>query len=179
MGDAAAQWQQEGWVLVEGLITTEEVKSAQTELAKVERVTEPVKKTVRKPDHHQRPADGPQFRLEQFSGITLFPIPESLSINSLFVHPALIQFASLALETDDLRVYQSRLWSKYGDGANYEQPLHRDQNHSLVPTRNDPGWWFMECFLYLSDVDETNGAPQLVPRSESVNETPQLSLIHI
>ena len=88
-----------------------------------------------------------------------------MCIRDSFVHPSLIAFASSALGADDLRMYQSRVWSKFGEIANYEQPLHRDRNHSLVPTRSEPGWWFLECFVYLSDVDEGNGAPRLVPRS--------------
>ena len=49
--------------------------------------------------------------------------------------------------------------------VNYEQPLHRDTNHSLVPSRMEPGFWHLEGFLYLSDVDEDCAPPRLVPRS--------------
>lgn len=105
----------------------------------------------------------PGFRPAQFDGTTLFPIRNSPTLNRLFVDPALVGFARHLLGDDDIRIYQSRVWSKYGDHTDYEQTLHRDGNHSLVPIRNEPGWWHLECFFYLNDVDETNGAPRLVP----------------
>ena len=124
---------------------------------------------LRRADADRRPMgapdDGPAFREEQFAGTVLFPVPAAPTLNRLFVAPALVALAEAALGTDDLRIYQSRIWSKFGEVANYEQPLHRDLNHSLVPTRSEPGWWFLECFLYLDDVDEGNGAPRIVSRS--------------
>ena len=70
----------------------------------------------------------------------------------------------LALGTPDIRLYQSRTWSKFGGRTNYEQAMHQDLNHSLVPTRSEPGWWHLELFVYLHDVDEQNGAVLMVPR---------------
>lgn len=170
---AAAQWQNEGWALVERLVPQADIAPALSEAQTLDRDQPAAVGPTRRPDHHASASNGPKFRAEQFSGTTLFPIPGAPKLNELFVHPTIIGFASQALQTDDLRIYQSRLWSKFGDGTDYEQPLHRDQNHSLVPTRSTPGWWFMECFLYLCDVDETNGAPHLVPRSRSIDERDQ------
>lgn len=168
---AAEQWRTEGWVLVEGLVPADDIAAARSEVP--DRDVDPPlgRGPLRRPDADgpTRP-DEPAFREEQFSGTVLFPVPAAPAINRLFVHPSLIAFAELALGSTDLRIYQSRIWSKYGDRANYEQPLHRDTNHSLVPTRSRLGWWFLECFLYLTDVDEVTGAPRLVPRSASSDE---------
>ena len=161
-------------MLVDGLVPADEVGAARAEI-EGRRLDPPTGRgPLRRADQNRKrrgegaPDDGPAFREEQFAGTVLFPIPDAPNLNRLFVHPKLVAFAEAALGTDDLRIYQSRIWSKFGDVANYEQPLHRDLNHSLVPNRCEPGWWFLECFLYLGDVDERNGAPRLVPRSAAV-----------
>lgn len=156
---AAAQWQHDGWVLVEGLVPRDEIRQALDELQAAS-PSEPSGPTRRADTH----ASGAAFRAAQFDGTTLFPVPDCPALNRLFVHPNLVAFAQAALTDTDLRLYQSRVWSKSGGHTNYEQPLHRDGNHALIPIINQPGWWHLECFLYLTDVDETNGAPRLVPR---------------
>ncbi len=173
LAEAASTWQTEGWVLIDQLVPTADTEPALREAQALEPVGPEPSGPTRRPDHHAQPSKGPKFRAEQFSGTTLFPVPNSPNLNRLFVHPNIVDFAIRGLQTADIRIYQSRLWSKFGDGTNYEQPLHRDQNHSLVPTRSEPGWWFMECFLYLNDVDERNGAPNLVSRSHSQTERNQ------
>ncbi len=162
---AGEQWRTEGWVLLDGLISPSEIAPAQDEIADLQEV---------QPTGPTRRADevgsDPKFRDAQFDGTTLFPLPKSPRLNRLFVHPGIVEFAKAAMQTDDVRLYQSRLWSKRGGHTNYEQPLHRDSNHSLVPIRSESTYWFMETFLYLSDVDEGNGAPRIVSRSNSLDE---------
>lgn len=162
---AVKQWRTEGWVLLDELVPRAVVAEAQVEIATLEPVVHAG--PLRRADQ----LDEPGFRGAQFDGTTLFPLRNCPSLNRLFVHPAIVGFARAALGDDDLRIYQSRLWSKVGGHTNYEQSLHCDGNHSLVPIRSEPGFWFVEMFLYLSDVDETNGAPRLVPRSASANES--------
>ncbi len=70
------------------------------------------------------------------------------------MHPNLVDFAERALDSTELRLYQMSVWAKYTGVADYEQPLHQDNNHSFVPPRAEPGWWHLEGFLYLSDVDD-------------------------
>lgn len=169
--EAAAQWQKEGWVLIEDLIPWAEIEPALAEARAVDPEAPDQIGPIRRPDRHAGKSDAePTFRSDQFLGNILFPVAGAPSLNRLFVHPALRSFAKAALATDEIRMYQSRLWSKFGGLTDYEQPLHRDQNHSIVPTRSEPDWWFLECFLYLSDVTEENGAPRLVPRSASKGE---------
>jgi hypothetical protein len=178
VASAVEQWRAEGWGLVPELIPRAEAEFARAEIEGRDLDPPLHRGPLRRSDAREPAPDEPAFREEQFAGTTLFPIPDAPRLNRLLVHPALVGFARAALGTDDVRIYQSRLWSKFGDRASYEQPLHRDGNHSLVPTRSEPGWWFCECFLYLSDVDAGNGAPHLVPRSASVGEPPGRGLLH-
>lgn len=159
---AAQQWAGQGWVLVESLLPAEQVATAREELLAADLV--PDTGPARRADTHvRRHRRGPGFRVEQFDGTTLFPVPGCPTLNRLFVDPTLAELARRLLGDDDIRIYQSRVWSKHGDHTDYEQTLHRDGNHSLIPIRNEPGWWHLECFFYLNDVDEANGAPRLVP----------------
>lgn len=166
---AAAQWQDEGWALIEGLLPPDAVSAALEEL----RAAEPIPETgpLRRPEgrrtrvgDHKAPGR-PAFRTPQFDGTTLFPVENCPTLNRLFVDEALVRFARLALQTEDLRIYQSRTWSKHGAHTDYEQPMHRDGNHALIPIANVPRWWHLECFVYLQDVDEHNGATGVVPGS--------------
>lgn len=160
MGDletAAEQWRRDGWVLIDGLVDEATMATVAAEIEALD-VPAPAGPTRRADDGGR-----PRFRSAQFDGTHLFPLPGAPTLNRLVVHPELVDFAKRAIGRDDIRLYQSRLWSKHGDHTDYEQPLHRDLNHSLIPARNEPGWWHVECFLYLSDVDEHNGAPRLVP----------------
>ena len=159
LDDAVRSWREDGWALLDGLVAAPEIDQAMAEVD-VMVVPTPIGPTRR--------ADqvGARFRAAQFDGTTLFPLPDAPYLNRLIVHPKMVGFAQAAMACDDLRIYQSpRLWSKHAEHTSYEQPMHTDGNHSLVPTRSEVGYWNMECFLYLSDVDETNGAPRIVPRS--------------
>ena len=161
MIDAAAEeWKSNGWVLAESLVPAADVAAAMAEIPPRDEVEQLPTGSTRRSDE---PGDAERFRTKQFDGTTLFPYPKAPLLNRLFVHPAIVAFAKAALETDDLRIYQARVWSKYGDHTNYEQPHHLDRNHSLVPVRQGPGWGHLECFLYLHDVGEDSGAPRAVP----------------
>lgn len=160
---AAEQWKANGWVLLDGLIPTAEIVPGYEELLQNLASPEAPAGPTRRADESPETDRGPRFRGRQFDGTTLFPYPDAPLLNRLFVHPRLIDFATAALETTDLRIYQSRVWSKFGDHTNYEQPHHIDGNHSLVPIRQGAPWGHVECFVYLHDVDERNGAPRLVP----------------
>ncbi len=46
--------------------------------------------------------------------------------------------------------------------TDYGQPFHQDRNHSIVPDRLEKGWWNMEGFLYLSDVEDDVGATEIL-----------------
>ncbi|HVV37305.1 MAG TPA: phytanoyl-CoA dioxygenase family protein [Acidimicrobiales bacterium] len=164
--DAARQWQEEGWALVEGLVPTDDVDAVAPELERLY-----AEDTFDDYNRASRYGDGTpvgkQFRGSQFDGMRGFPVHGGRRLNDLFVHPRIVEFARHALADDDLRVYQGAVWGKWAGAINYEQPIHQDGNHSLIPARMEPGYWHMEAFLFLSDVDEDCAPPRLVPRSRS------------
>ncbi len=186
---AARQWQDEGWVVIPDLIPTDEIDAAANELWALY----PRPKEFHAPDNPRRERflaprprkwappevadDEPAFREEQFDGHIKFPFATGGRLNKLLLHPRLTEFARLALGEKDIRLYQAGLWAKYAGAANYEQPLHIDRNHSVVPPRMEPGVWHMEGFLYLSDVDEDSGPPELLPIGDSPRPDPNAHLL--
>lgn len=158
---AVEQWKREGWVVVHDLLPAADVAAALAEIPERDQTPVVQPGPLRRADQ----PSNPRFRNKQFEGTTLFPYPNAPRLNRLFVHPALLAFVEAALETDELRIYQARVWSKYGGDTNYEQPHHIDGNHSLVPIRQGAPWGHVECFIYLHDLDDTNGAPRAVPAS--------------
>jgi hypothetical protein len=163
---AARQWQTEGWAVVNGLVPEEDVDVVADELEKLF-ATDTFADYNRSKGFGDGSPEGRSFRSTQFQGMRGFPQPGCPTLNDLFLHPRLIEFARLALDEQDLRIYQAAIWGKWAGAVNYEQPLHQDGNHSLVPPRMEPGFWHLETFLYLSDVDVGSAPPRLVPRSQS------------
>ena len=166
LGTAARQWQEEGFALVPGLIPTEVIDAAAGELAGVYDADTFDDYNQARGFGDGEPT-GKQFRATQFDGMRGFPVRGCSALNDLFVHPRLVTFAKQALVDEDVRLYQAAVWAKWAGVINYEQPLHQDGNHSLVPPRMEPGFWHLETFLYLSDVDADCAPPRLVPRSKS------------
>ncbi len=95
----------------------------------------------------------------------MFPF-DSMALNRLCVHDALIDLAQDLLGTEDVRLYQGLASAKYSAGApDYEQLLHVDYgNHTLVVPRSDPGYQHLELFVYLSDVTPERAATRIVSR---------------
>jgi len=163
---AARQWQTEGWALVDGLVPEDDVDAVAGDLERLFS-TDTFADYNKAAGFGDGSPVGRAFRSTQFEGMRGFPQADCPTLNNLFVHPRLVEFARLALDDDDLRIYQASVWGKWAGAVNYEQPLHMDGNHSLVPARMEPGFWHLESFLYLSDVDEDCAPPRLVPRSGS------------
>jgi len=163
---AAHQWQTEGWALVDGLILESEIDAVAGELERLF-TADTFADYNRATGIGEGSPEGRQFRSRQFQGMRGFPQPGCPALNDLFVHPRLLEFARRALSDDDLRIYQAAVWGKWAGEVSYEQPLHQDGNHSLLPPRMEPGFWHLESFLYLSDVDEDCAPPRLVPSSRS------------
>jgi hypothetical protein len=163
--EAIELWQTRGWVVVDGLVPTADIDAASQDLWKM--YPTPAQFHSGDPEVLDQfeadrtavfamdgPDEGQAFRSRQFLGHRSFPYPGSGKLNRLTIHPNVVSFAKTAMGSDDLRIYQTRIWAKYTGVANYEQPFHQDRNHNIVPDRLEPGWWNMEGFLYLSDVEE-------------------------
>ena len=173
--DDVATWQDNGWVLVEGLVPTDEIDAAVADLSEIFPSAEayhadPDGERERwlghppeRPPGYVWPEEGPGFRPDQHRWQAQFPFPGSGALNRLVAHPAVSDFAEHRLQSTDIRLYQIHLSAKYTGETNYEQPMHTDRNHCGCPPRSTPPWWYVETFLYLSDVDEGNAATHLLP----------------
>jgi hypothetical protein len=182
-------WREHGWVLVEGLVSRADVEAALGDLALLFPSAEDYhadpdgvrRRWLGEPpeprDEWVWPASGPGFRPEQHRWVRRFPFPGSGALNRLCIHPAIVDFAERALGSTDIRLYQAGTSAKYTGETNYEQPMHTDRNHSWLPARNEPPWWHLETFLYLSDVDEGNAPTHLVPRAASGDRATTVPLV--
>ena len=187
--DEVERWRTDGWVLLEGLVSTEEIDAAQDDLFGVFPTAEqyhadPEGETTRRLGHPPAdrggfvwPDEGPGFRDEQHRWQSFFPFPGDGAMNRLVVHPAIVDFVERALGSTDLRVYQTGLSAKYTGITNYEQPMHTDRNHSWLPPVPEAPWWHVEGFLYLSDVSATANPTHLVSVPDSVGRPTTTPLI--
>jgi hypothetical protein len=173
--DEVAQWRENGWALLEGLVGTTEIDAALDDLALVFPTGEEyhgdpagtVRRWIGEPptrhdDSYVWPPTGPGFRPEQHTWRREFPFPGSGALGRLCVHASIVDFCTRALGTTDIRIYQSQVSAKYAGETNYEQPMHTDRNHSWLPSLPGRSRWHVEGFLYLSDVHPGNAPTHLV-----------------
>jgi hypothetical protein len=183
------RWRDDGWVLIDGLVGTDEIDAAQADLFDIfptaaQYHADPEGETRRRlgvpPERNDGfvwPAEGPGFRHDQHLWQSFFPFPGTGAINRLVVHPGIVDFVERALGSVDLRVYQTGLSAKYTGITNYEQPMHTDRNHSWLPPVAEAPWWHVEGFLYLSDVSATANPTHLVSVRDSVGRPATTPLI--
>lgn len=174
-------WRDHGWVLLEGLVGTEEIDNASGDLHQMfptgeEYHADPEGATRKwkgsEPDPEEEfvwPDDGPGFRGEQHRWTTAFPFPGSGRLNRLCVHSSIVDFAERALGTPDVQIYQTHAHASYSGLTNYEQPMHVDRNHSWLPAGSEAPWWNLEGFLYLSDVTDSDNATRVVSVDDSAH----------
>ncbi|HEY7439018.1 MAG TPA: hypothetical protein VIC35_06435 [Acidimicrobiia bacterium] len=177
-------WHREGWVLIEGLVDTEEIDEAAADLRKIfpsseEYHADPDAARTRwigQPpplrDVFVWPDEGPGFRPEQHRWRGEFPFPGSGALNRMTVHPSIVDTAERLLRTTELRIYQTGVGAKYTGETNYEQPMHTDRNHSWLPPRMEEPWWHLESFLYLCDVTPGLAPTHLVNLSDAGDRDP-------
>ena len=171
-------WQEDGWILIEGLVGTDEIDAVAEDVRKIfpsaeELHADPAGVTSRWKGHPIAakevfvwPEEGPGFRPEQQRWSATFPFPGT-ALNRLCVHPSIVDFAERALGSTDIRLYQAGASAKYAGVTNYEQPMHIDRNHSWLPPGSESPWWNLEGFLYLSDISDTDNPTRLVARRDS------------
>jgi hypothetical protein len=173
------RWHNEGWVLVEGLVATDQIDAVAADLGEVfpspeEYHADPQGVTERwlgRPADPKEtfiwPDEGVGFRSAQQRWSATFPFPGSGALNRLIVHESIVNFAERALGSTDIRLYQAQPSAKYAGVTNYEQPMHTDRNHSWIPAGTKSPWWNLQGFLYLTDVTEADNPTRVV----SVRET--------
>jgi len=174
-------WREHGWVLLDGLVGTEDIDRASEDLHRVfptseEYHADPGGVTRRwrgsRPDPKEEfewPDDGPGFRAGQHRWMAAFPFGGTGALDRLCVHPSVVDFAERALGTPDIRLYQAHASAKYSGITNYEQPMHMDRNHSWLPAGTEAPWWNLEGFLYLSDVRDDDNPTRLVSVRDSAH----------
>jgi hypothetical protein len=159
-GAEQAQWEEDGWCLVHGLLPPETIAAAQAVLPTLVPTAEEFADNV-------DPARNEPFLVDSHRVMPRFPFEDG-ALNDIVVHDRMIDLAEqlLVLADTDLRLYQAMLSAKYGEGAlSDEQLLHVDfGNHTLVVPRHEPGYQQLEMFVYLSDVTAETGATRVVSR---------------
>jgi ectoine hydroxylase-related dioxygenase (phytanoyl-CoA dioxygenase family) len=148
----------DGFVLVPDLLSTDEVAVLQ----------EGVFQTFPSPEQYfADPVSYTHITETAFSGLVNFPWA-SPELNRLVAHPRLLSTVRQILGIDDIRLYKGELWAKYAGNTDYDQHHHRDfGNHTLVVPSVKRRWMQVTTFIYLCDVDETNGATAAVPKRYS------------
>jgi hypothetical protein len=153
-----SSWREKGFAFVHGLIPGGLINQAQNDAL----TFFPLPKTP-EADHFTTFGSGQNF---------VFP-SRSSAVNNLTMSKELLGAVSALLgePLEDLRLSQSDLWPKYGNGSTEnredwtEQRIHCDYpNHTLL---HPPQWHrpeAVEIIIYLSDFDECDGATALVPR---------------
>ncbi len=145
-------WDEHGWVLLDGLIDTDTIDAAARDLRYV--FPQPARfhadpegcRPAGRTDadlrfgHPPMPEHGPAFRPEQHRWNGQFPFYGAGGLNRLLVHPSIVDFVERALGTPELRLYQAQVSAKYTGDADYEQPLHTDDNHSYLARSDVPPW---------------------------------------
>jgi Phytanoyl-CoA dioxygenase (PhyH) len=156
--DEKEQWEEEGWTLVAGLFSDDDVAAAQAALPALFPTAAEFAADV--DADRNRP-----LRIDSHSVMPAFPF-ESSALNRLVLHDAVIDLAQAFLGMTDIRLYQGMVSAKYSDGPpDDEQMLHVDYgNHTLVVPRTDVGYQHVELFIYLSDVTPEKAATRMVSR---------------
>lgn len=153
-----AQWENDGWCVLEHWLPDDVVSAAREALGQVFPNSEDFA-ADRDPERNA------PFRTDSHAVMPRFPF-ESPAFNELVLHDRLIDLAEEFLALTDLRLYQGMLSAKYSGGAQSDdQLLHVDYgNHTLVVPRSDAGYQHLELFVYLSDVTADTAATRMVSR---------------
>jgi hypothetical protein len=174
-------WRDHGWVLLDGLVGTDEIDGASDDLHRLfptseeyhadpEGVTRRWRGMKSDPaEEFEWPDEGPGFRGAQHRWMGPFPFPGSGALSRLCVHPSIVDFAERALSTTDIRLYEAHADAKYSGVTNYEQPMHVDRNHSWLPPIGEAPWWNVQGFLYLSDVTDADNPTRVVSVGDSAH----------
>jgi ectoine hydroxylase-related dioxygenase (phytanoyl-CoA dioxygenase family) len=177
--DAAAHFEEHGWVLVPELVPTADIEAAQEQLFRLYPTPEEVasgertKRTApflpHEGDEPHSDDGGRRFRANQFTGLRDAPTGDP-KLDTLAVHHRILDLVEAILGTERILLYQAETFAKYAGAAHYEQPLHIDEtNHTLVPPRRDGRYRQVQLFLYLSDVTEARGATRVVSKRRTAD----------
>jgi hypothetical protein len=161
LGDATQAWRTDGFVIVPGYLSADDLAPALDELS----LCFPTATGF----HDGSDPRGQRFVGDEFAGIDTFPFASS-QLSLLAVHVRIVDLVESLLGTEAVRLYSAEAWAKYTGAADYDQWLHRDfLNHTiLVPAEFQQ----VELFVYLVDIPDDLGPPHLVPRVHTADLPP-------
>jgi hypothetical protein len=161
LGDATQAWRTDGFVIVPGYLSADDLAPALDELS----LCFPTATGF----HDGSDPRGQRFIGDEFAGIDTFPFASS-QLSLLAVHVRIVDLVESLLGTEAVRLYSAEAWAKYTGAADYDQWLHRDfLNHTiLVPAEFQQ----VELFVYLVDIPDDLGPPHLVPRVHTADLPP-------
>ncbi len=154
-GNVAEAWRTQGFVILPVFLSADDLAPALAELDQMFPTPEGF--------HDGTDPRRSRFVEDEFDGIDSFPFA-STELSLLAVHPRIVGLAETLLGHADLRISSAEAWAKYTGATAYEQDLHRDYlNHTVLVPSTDDRYQHLELFVYLVDVPEELGPPQLVP----------------
>lgn len=153
--EIAHLWAKDGFVVLPGAITEDQLDSARNGLQHLFPTAD---------DYHAAPGDDSNIAYagDEYAGLRVFPF-SSVDLSLLVSHPTIVDIARACLGDHDVRIYAAEAWAKYTGAAAYEQDHHRDYlNHTPLGLSSDPQWRGLEMFVLLSDVSPAHGPTALV-----------------
>ena len=158
--DAAAHFDEHGYVVLPSYLSPQELARVQAELGTLFPTAAEYHAGV-DPDRNE------QFSTSAFAGIQSFPY-ESVEWSLLGLSKPIVALAEAVLGTNRIRLYEAHNWAKYGGATEYEQELHRDYgNHTLVVPTSDPHLADVEMFIYVHDVPIDCGPTYVVSQQHT------------
>ena len=152
------QLNEDGWVLIEGVLSPKELEAARPGL---EHYYPTVEAYYADPSQHTWLQD------DMFAGVIWFPFTDAY-LTALPFHPEIVAFVEAALGHQDIRFLRGDLQAKYAGAADYDQMLHFDYpNHNLVVPGQRPEDRQLGFFMYFSDVTEAHGPTHLVSKKHT------------
>jgi hypothetical protein len=154
-GPTQAHWDEHGFAILSGLLTSEDLAPGLSELGLLFPSAHEFHGGVEEARHARYLGD-------EYGGLVTFPF-ESVELCLLAVHPSLVDLARTLLRTEDVRIYSAEAWAKFTGACDYEQELHRDfLNHTVVVPSDDPVFRNLEMFVFLHEVTEDLGPTHVV-----------------
>jgi ectoine hydroxylase-related dioxygenase (phytanoyl-CoA dioxygenase family) len=155
LGDATQAWRTDGFVIVPGYLSADDLAPALDELS----LLFPTATGFHEGSDPRRQ----RFLDDEFAGIDTFPFA-SVQLSLLAVHARIVDLVEALLGTEDVRIYSAEAWAKYTGAADYDQRLHRDfLNHTILVPTEASEYQQVELFVYLVEVPDDLGPPHLVP----------------
>ena len=157
-------WRREGGVVIERFFNATEVAAVRADFESVFGRTTGADEGLNK----KKGDEIGRFNPAQFTTFDAVPFDCSPALNLIGVHPALIEFARTAMQTDHVHLYQCQVWAKFTGDADYDQPFHCDfVNHTLTAPSEDERLNCVTILCYFSDVTEAHGPAHYVARTDS------------